>query len=150
MATSGLDSVQANMILAASVGQGSFTAFSAGGTTTLGKLKFIVSGANENTDGTEITPGGGYTAGGPAITLATFWGSPAFASGVSSITNSGSTGSTSVTNMPAVASMAQAEIWDEASTPKRWWWGALTAAITTNSGDTVTFAASSITASLAI
>jgi hypothetical protein len=52
--------------------------------------------------------------------------------------------------MPTVASMTQAEIWDTGGTPKRWWWGALSATITTNSGDTVTFATSSITPQFAI
>lgn len=144
MATSGLDSVQANALLSASVGKTTLTAF--GGTS--GKLKFIASGSAEATNGTEITTGGGYSAGGQAFVLASTWGAASYTGGVSSITNSGA--AISVTNMPAVASMTQAEIWDEAGTPLRWWWGALSATITTNSGDTVTFATSSVTPQFAI
>jgi hypothetical protein len=140
MATSGLDSVQANALLSASVGKASLTAF--GGTN--GKLKLIASGANENTNGTEIATGGGYAAGGFTTgTSTSTWGSAAYSTGVSSITNSGA--AITITNMPTVASITQAELWDTAGTPLRWWWGALTSTITTNSGDTLTFATSSIT-----
>lgn len=142
MATSGLDSVQAQALVGASVGQQAMPTF--GGSST-GKVKLIGSGANENTNGTEITPGGSYSAGGIAYTPSSTFGAPSYSAGVASVTNSGA--AVTQTNMPAVGSpgIQQAEIWDTAATPKRWWWGALSAAVITNLGDTLTFATSSIT-----
>ena len=142
MATSGMDSTQAQAVVAASVGQQAFPTF--GGAST-GKLKFIGSGATETVNGTEITPGGSYVAGGVAYTPASTFGAPSYSAGNASTTNSGA--AITQTNMPAVASpgVQQAEIWDTAATPKRWWFGALTSAVITNSGDTLTFATSSIT-----
>jgi len=138
----------ANNLLGASVGQASITAF---GTTTAPKLKLLSAlNANpETTSGTEITTGGGYTAGGVAFggAASTVWGAPSYSANVSSVTNSGANGALSITNMPAVTTAA-AEYWDGAGTPVRWWWGNLTSSVTTNSGDTLTFAASSITMSI--
>jgi hypothetical protein len=142
MATSGLDSVQAQALVAASVGQATLIAF--GGTS--GKLKLIASGAAEATNGTEITPGGSYSAGGIPFVLSSTWGSPSYATGVAQVTNSGA--AITQTNMPAVTA-TQVEIWDEAGTPKRWWFAGITS-VTTNSGDTLTFATSAVTAEFQI
>jgi hypothetical protein len=50
--------------------------------------------------------------------------------------------------MPA-ATVNQVEEWDNTSGTKlRWWWGDMSAAVTTNLGDTLSFAAGNITASL--
>lgn len=138
MATSGLDSAQGNALLEASVGKSSLTAFAGSS----GKLKLIASGSNENTNGTEITPGGSYSAGGIAFTPSSTWGSASYSSGVSSITNSGA--AIQQTNMPA-ATVTQVEIFDTGGTPRRWWWGGITS-VTTNSGDTLTFPTSNVTA----
>jgi hypothetical protein len=145
MATSGLTSAMANALLAASVGEATLTAF---GTTTHPSLKLLsaLAGNPETTAGTEIS-GGSYPASGGIVwggAATTVWGSPAYSANVSSIVNSGANGALSQTGMPAVTVVA-AEYWDGASTPIRWWWGNLSSSVTTNSGDTLTFAASSIT-----
>jgi hypothetical protein len=50
--------------------------------------------------------------------------------------------------MPA-ATVNQVELWDNTSGSKlRWWWGDLSATVTTNLGDTLSFASGNITASL--
>jgi len=56
------------------------------------------------------------------------------------------TSAVTFTLMPA-ATVTSAEIYDSAGTPKRGWWGALTASKTTASGDTLTFAIGAITIS---
>lgn len=139
MATSGLDQTIATSLIGGMVGQGSMPTF--GGTT--GKLKLMSSStpASETGDTTEIS-GGSYPTGGISFTLSTMWGSPAYASNAVTVANSGTGGAVTQTGMPAVSSpgINYASVWDTAGTPKRWWWGALTTAIITNSGDTVTFA----------
>lgn len=141
MATSGLDSVQAEALAGGVVGQQAMPSF---GGQPNGKLKLIGSGANENTNGTEITPGGSYPAGGIAYSGNTTFGAPTYSAGNASVTNSG--GAITQSNMPAVASpgVQQAELWDTGVTPKRWIWGALSASVITNLGDTLTFATSSV------
>ena len=135
---SGMDSTTAKAVLSATVGKASLTAF--GGTT--GKVKLMSTAASETADGTQIS-GGSYPAGGISTgTSTTTWGTASYASGVASITNSGS--AITQTNMPATL-VTSASLWDTAGTPVRWWWGDLTNNITTNSGDTLTFATSSIT-----
>lgn len=56
------------------------------------------------------------------------------------------TSAVTYTNMPA-ATTTSAEIYDSNGTPRRAWWGALTASKTTASGDTLTFAIGAITIS---
>jgi hypothetical protein len=51
------------------------------------------------------------------------------------------------TSMPA-ATIVGVDIFDNAGTPFRWWWGPLTANKTTNAGDTLSFASAAITASI--
>jgi hypothetical protein len=51
------------------------------------------------------------------------------------------------TNMPA-ATITGIDIFDNAGTPFRWWWGGLTANKTTNAGDTLSFSSGAITASV--
>jgi hypothetical protein len=132
---SGMDSTKAQAVLSATVGKASLTAWS--GTT--GKIKLMSTAANETTDGTEIS-GGSYVAGGVATgTLTSVWGSATYSSGVASITNSGA--AITQTNMPTTA-VVSASLYDTA--PSRWWWGDLTTNVTTNLGDTLTFATSSI------
>lgn len=142
MATSGLDSVIAEDLAGASVGQQAFPTF--GGSS--GKLKLCASGSTETVNGTEITPGGSYSAGGVAYTPSSTFGAPAYATGVASCTNSGA--AITQANMPA-STITDVEIWDTAVTPKRWWWGQITS-VTTNSGDTLTFATSSVTSEFQI
>jgi hypothetical protein len=76
-------------------------------------------------------------------------GAAAFAAAAYSATKASAANNniTSWTNMPA-ATINGVEIWDSAGTPIRWWYGDLTAPKTTNSGDTLSFAASSVTASI--
>lgn len=56
-------------------------------------------------------------------------------------------GTVNYTGMPA-ATIVGLELWDNAGTPRRQWWGALSASKTTNSGDTFSFAASSVTCTI--
>lgn len=145
--SSGLASGIAVSCVSAMLGLSSFSAFS---TTNHPKLKLMSGGTNnEAGDGTQIS-GGSYPAGGidmGAVT-ATF-GSAGYSTGVASITNSGA--AVTQTNMPAVSTpgVTDASIYDGTNvTPVRWWWGSLTTAVITNSGDTLTFATSSITVQL--
>jgi hypothetical protein len=130
--------VEAGNMLAASLGITAYTAFS--GT---GKLRLITGAtpgtfdATNTTAGTQTT-GGSYPAGGSAITG--IFGSVA----AGSVTNSAA--ALSFTSMPATT-VCGVEIWD--ATPTRKWFGPLTANKVTNSGDTLTFATSSITVSIA-
>jgi len=92
------------------------------------------------TAGTEVATGGGYTsgAGAPTVTYA------AAASG-SQATNA----AVNITNYPRVETVNAIEIWDTTGTPKRVEWGALAAAKTMASGDTLSFASGAITSALA-
>lgn len=51
------------------------------------------------------------------------------------------------TNMPAVTTTG-IDVYDSNGTPRRAWWGALTASKTTASGDTLSFASGAITSSI--
>lgn len=147
-ATSGLDSTIAEDMVGAAVGQQSSPSFTTSGSPGL-RLQSSGTAPSETGDTTYVS-GGSIGANGLVAfnTPSTVWGAPSYSAGVVSVTNSGSTGAVTQTGMPAVASpgVNYASIWDGA--PKRWWWGALTAAVITNSGDTLTFAQSSITASI--
>ena len=98
------------------------------------KLALVTANGNDASAGTEVT-GGSY-----ARQTITF---DAAASG--SISNSASI---SFTGMPAVT-VVGIEIYDSAGSPKRLAYGALTASRTVTAGDTVQFASSAITLSLA-
>lgn len=133
--------------ISAMIGKTSFSAFS---TTNHPKLKLMSGGTNnEAGDGTEIS-GGSYPAGGVDMgVVSSTFGAASYSGGVASITNSGA--AVTQTGMPAVSTpgVTDAAIYDGTSvTPVRWWWGTLTSAVITNSGDTLTFATSSITVQL--
>ncbi|MBI4900897.1 MAG: hypothetical protein HY829_10520 [Actinobacteria bacterium] len=128
-----LDQTHSNNVIDGSLGTAAFTA-----TTTPIHLRQMTANGSATANGTELATSGGYTAGtgAPTITFA----SAASGSGASNA-------SVSITNMPA-ATINGVEIWDSNATPKRKWWGALTAAKSTNAGDTLTYASGSITAAL--
>lgn len=149
---SGMDATRSKAILAASVGQAAFPTFT---DTTHAYLKLCTgtsAGSPSANTGTEITPGGSYTSPGisfsPSTTgfgSATYSGGGTDSAGTASITTN-----TIITqaNMPA-ATVNQVELWDNTSGSKlRWWWGDLSATVTTNLGDTLSFASGNITASL--
>jgi hypothetical protein len=112
---------------------------------TTGKLKLQNSTGSETADGTEIS-GGSYPAGGIVYTVSSTFGASSYSTGVTSATNSGA--AITQTSMPTVGSpgVTYATIYDNGGI--RWWWGALTTPVLTNSGDTLTFATSSITVQL--
>jgi len=126
---SNLDQTFSNHLLTASIG-GSFTA-----PTTPITCRLDTATGTNTSNGTELATSGGYTSGtgAPQVTFAA-------ASGGSMASNVAVT----VTNMPATTINA-IELWDSESTPIRLWWGPLTAAKTTNSGDTFTIASGSLT-----
>jgi hypothetical protein len=93
--------------------------------------------------GTELGTSGGYTAGGLTMGSSAF-PSSAYSGGQSSSNNANVV---TWTNMPA-ATIVGVEIWDSAATKLRWWYGDLTASKTTNSGDTLSFAANSVTVAI--
>lgn len=102
------------------------------------RVRLMTANGTASTPGTELSSGGGYTAGAgaPSVTWAA-------ASAGSQATNA----AVSVTNMPA-ATITGIEIWDSTATPKRIEFGALTASKTTASGDTLSFASGAITSAL--
>lgn len=116
-----------NQLLDALVGTAAYTV------TTPIKLALMTANGTDSSAGTEVT-GGSY-----ARQTITFGSA---ASG--QIANSAEI---NFTGMPA-ATVVGIEIYDSAGTPKRLAYGALTANKTTASGDTLQFAASSITLSL--
>lgn len=119
---------EANRLLDASFGTTAFVA-----PTGAMKLSLASTTGTNTTAGTEIS-GGSYARATIAMTAA----------------SAGSTPNTSLityTNMPAVT-VTGVDIYDSNGTPRRAWWGALTASKTTASGDSLSFAASSISASI--
>lgn len=131
---SNVDQVEANNFLSASLGLATYVA-----TTAPTKLRLMDASGTTPTatvNGTEIT-GGSYTAGGQALSTAL----PANPT-AGSISN---TTAINYTGMPAKTINA-VEIWDSNATPKRKWFGSIVSK-TTNAGDTLSFAAGSITIS---
>lgn len=117
-----------NQLLDALVGTSPFSV------TTPIKLALMTANGDDGTAGTEVS-GGSYARQTIAFDAA----------------SSGQISNNAVINftgMPA-ATVVGIEIYDSAGTPKRLAYGALTASKTTASGDTLQFAASSITLSLA-
>lgn len=100
------------------------------------KVRLMTANGSDTAAGTELATSGGYTAGGSTIT----WNSVSAGA-------SASAADVSWTNMPA-ATIVGIEIWDSTGTPKRLWYGALTASRTTASGDTFTLPAGQVTVSL--
>lgn len=103
------------------------------------KLRLMTTVGSNTANGTEATNVNcpGYTAGGVSMGTTAF-GAPS--SGVSSSSNS-----QSWTASGAWATINGIEIWDSAGTPLRWLQGSITA-VTLANGNTLTFAAASITA----
>lgn len=126
----------ANNIIDATTGAASFTAIT-------GSIhcRLMTTNGTATAAGTELATGGNYTSGtgAPTVTFA------AAASG-SAASNSAVT----VTTMPAPAggSIVGVELWDSAGTPRRLWWGALTAPKAVSAGDTFTIASGSLTLTL--
>lgn len=135
-----LVTVEANALLQSSVTGAAYTA----GTTPINLALVTVIGTATSA-GTEVT-GGSYAR--KDTTTSTIWGTAS----AGSITNSA--GSVSFTGMPA-CTIVGIELWDSHSgTTVRRWWGVLGTSgspvtKTVNLGDTVTFATSSLTISLA-
>ena len=126
--------VEATSMLNASFGRVTFPA-----PTTPMMLRLMSTNGSATAAGTEVANGGGstYAAQSMASALANA------SAGV--LTTSG--GAITFTNMPAITT-AGIEVWDSTGTPVRKWFGALTASKTTGLGDTLSFAASAITATL--
>jgi len=97
------------------------------------KLALVTANGSATANGTEVT-GGSY-----ARQSATFNA----ASGGSATTSA----TVSFTSMPA-ATVVGVELWDSATTPKRVWWGPLSASKTVNAGDTFQIVSGALTVSL--
>ncbi len=126
---SSLDQTFSNSLLDTSVG-GAFTP-----PTTPITCRLMTANGTATANGTELATSGGYTSG---------TGAPTVTFAAASAGSKASSGAVTVTNMPATT-INGVELWDSSGSPKRLWWGALTAAKTTNSGDTFTIAAGSLT-----
>lgn len=122
-----LDTAEANRYLEALVGKTTYSA-----TTGPIKVRLCTAVGSDGSPGTEVT-GGGYTAGGQAVTT---WNAAASRQ----ITNNTVV---SYTNMP-VATVTSVEGYDSAGSPVRKFYGNLASSRTTASGDTLSFAASAI------
>lgn len=120
---------EANRLLDASLGTATFTA-----PTGPMKLALETATGSNSAAGTEVT-GGSY-----ARQTITF--------GAASAGAASNSGSISFTGMPA-ATVTGVEVYDSAGTPRRCWVGALTASKTVGAGDTLSFATSAISISLA-
>lgn len=97
------------------------------------KVRLMTAPGDDATAGTEVT-GGTYA---PAtVTLS------AASSGATS-----NSATLSFTGMPA-CTVTDVEIWDTSGTPRRLWYGPLTASKTVNSGDTFEIASGSLTLSI--
>jgi hypothetical protein len=123
-----LVTAEANRLLDASLGVATYTA-----PTGSMKLALATSASSASAAGTEVT-GGSY-----ARQNITF--------GSASAGSSTNTGSVTFTNMPA-ATTTHVDVYDSNGTPRRAWFGPLSASKTTASGDTLSFAVSSITITL--
>lgn len=126
---SNLDQTFSNKLLDSSVG----TAFTA--PTTPIHCRLMTANGTNTTNGTELATSGGYTSG---------TGAPTVTFAAASAGSKASNAAVTVTNMPATT-VNGVELWDSSGTPVRLWWGPLTAAKTTNAGDTFTIASGSLT-----
>lgn len=119
---------EANRLLDASLGVATYTA-----PTGPMKVALATTASNGTTAGTEVT-GGSY-----ARQNVTF-----------SAASAGSTSNTAAVNFIAmpVATVTHLDIYDSNGTPRRAWYGALTASKTTAAGDTLSFAIGAIVASM--
>lgn len=123
-----LVTTEANRLLDASLGVATYTA-----PTGSMKVALATTASSASAAGTEVT-GGSY-----ARQNVTF--------GSASAGSSTNTGAVNFTNMPAATS-SHMDIYDSNGTPRRGWFGPLSASKTTASGDTLSFAISSITIAL--
>jgi hypothetical protein len=126
---SSLDQTFSNRLLDASCG-GSFTP-----PVTPLTCRLMTAVGTNTANGTELATSGGYTAG---------TGAPTVTFAAASAGSKASNVAVTVTNMPATT-INGIELWDASGTPVRLWWGPLTAAKTTNSGDTFTISSGSLT-----
>lgn len=123
-----LVTAEANRLLDASLGVAVYTA-----PTGPMKLALATSASSASAAGTEVT-GGSY-----ARQSVTF--------GSASAGSSSNTGALNYTNMP-VATVTHVDVYDSNGTPRRAWFGPLTASKTTASGDTLSFAVAALSISL--
>ncbi len=105
------------------------------------RCRLMTANGSNTAAGTELTSGGGYTAGTSAPTVS-------FGAASTSTALASSSTAVTVANMPS-ATVAGVELWDSAGTPVRKWWGALSGGSkVVAAGDTFTIAAGSLTAAL--
>lgn len=118
----------------------------------LGHIRMMTANGNSTANGTELS-GGSYVQGtGVQYGAGTSgcFSAATYGTGAGSTSNGSAV---SQTGMPA-ATIQGIEIWDSAGTApayaasNRWWWGALSSPVTTNSGDTLTFAIGAVTVTL--
>lgn len=104
---------QAAKLLDASLGTSALTAFSGAP-----KVRLTTTAPTASAAGTELT-GSGYTAGGTATAFT--------AASAAAGTTTGPTAQLSWTNGSGASwSIVGWEVWDQAGTPLRWWWGTFT------------------------
>jgi hypothetical protein len=119
---------EANRLLDATFGTAAYTA-----PTTPMKLALMTANGSATAAGTEVT-GGSYARQTIALSAAS--------AGATS-----NSGTISFTSMPAVT-VTGVEIYDNNGSPRRAWFGALTASKTTGAGDTLSFAATTVSVTL--
>lgn len=124
--------VESNHLVDASLG----TTVYANPTTPV-KVALVTAAGSNTAAGTEVANAGGST-----------YSRQTVAFGAASAGSASNSGIINFTNMPA-CTVVGIEIWDSAGTPVRRYFGNLTASKTTALGDTLSFAASSITVALA-
>jgi hypothetical protein len=123
-----LVTAEANRLLDASLAVATYTA-----PTGSMKIALATSASSASAAGTEVS-GGSY-----ARQNVTF--------GSASSGSSANSGAVNFTNMPA-ATVTHLDIYDSNGTPRRAWYGPLSASKTTASGDTLSFAVSAVSISL--
>ncbi len=101
--------------------------------TTPMKLSLHTTASTDASAGTEVT-GGSYAR-------------QTIAFGTSAGTGVANTGAVTFTNMPATTT-TNVNIYDSNATPRRAWWGDLTASKTTAAGDTLSFAVGAVTVNM--
>lgn len=124
-----LTTAEANRLLDASLGVATYTA-----PTTPMKLALATAASSASAAGTEVS-GGSYAR--QNIT---------FSSSSSGATSN--SGTVTFANMPA-CTVTHIDVYDSNGTPRRCWWGALTASKTLAAGDSIAFSAAAVSAALA-
>lgn len=123
-----LTTAEANRLLDASFGTASYTA-----PTTPMKMALATSTSSAAAAGTEVT-GGSYARQTLTMTAASAGSTP-------------NSATVTFASMPA-CTVTYVDIYDSNGTPRRCWWGALSAAKTLGAGDSISFPASNVTAAL--